>query len=125
MKPEQQDIIDELQGRLTSGTLDEEGLTEGIETLLAADQKQGRQNLLYLQTSQTSPDRSPVVGMKLFEDGELVEFGNDANDWPYNTVMEAVKDGWRIISFPNMALLLVNDNETHGLGVEFILEKWR
>ncbi len=46
------------------------------------------------------------------------------DDWPYEKVVDALRDGWRIISFPDMALSL-DENRTYGLGFEFILEKWR
>ena len=39
------------------------------------------------------------------------------------TVIDAIRDGWRVISFPNMALSL-DENRTYGLGFEFILERW-
>jgi len=61
----------------------------------------------------------------LIEDGVLKEGPANSEDWPYQTVLDAVGDGWRIISFPNMALLTVDDREFHGLGFEFILEHWR
>ena len=32
-------------------------------------------------------------------------------------------DGWRIVKFPELAILL-DDRRTYGLGCEFILEKW-
>ena len=43
--------------------------------------------------------------------------------WRYETVIDAINDGWRVISFPNMALSL-DENRTYGLGFEFVLEKW-
>lgn len=85
---------------------------------------QRRQDVLYLQTQSTSPG-STVVGMLLIEDGVLSEGPLDPDDWPYQTVVEAIRDGWRIISFPNMALLTVDEKEFYGLGFEFILERWR
>ena len=44
------------------------------------------------------------------------------DEWPYNSVLEAMNDGWRVIKFPEMALMLQED-KTFGLGCEFILEK--
>ena len=63
--------------------------------------------------------------MLLIEDGELREGPPNPEDWPYQTVLDAVREGWRIISFPNMALLAVDEKEFYGLGAEFILERWR
>ena len=83
----------------------------------------GRQDLLYLQAEQTSVT-SRVIGMGMFVDGEFSDGPEDADDWPYGTVAEAMADGWRIVKFPEMAILL-DDRRTYGLGCEFILEKWR
>ena len=83
----------------------------------------GRQDLLYLQAEQTSVT-SRVIGMGIFVDGEFSDGPEDPDEWPYQTVAEAMADGWRIIKFPEMAILL-DDRRTYGLGCEFILEKWR
>ena len=83
----------------------------------------GRQDLLYLQAEQTLVT-SRVIGMGMFVDGEFSDGPEDPDDWPFQTVAEAMADGWRIIKFPEMAILL-DDRRTYGLGCEFILEKWR
>lgn len=82
----------------------------------------GRQELLYLQAEQTSVT-SRVIGMSLFTGGRFSDGPEDADDWPYQTVAQAMADGWRIVKFPEMAILL-DDRRTYGLGCEFILEKW-
>ena len=46
----------------------------------------------------------------------------DPEEWPYRTVVEAIRDGWRVIQFPNLALLL-DEKRSYGLGCEFILER--
>ena len=63
--------------------------------------------------------------MTYIEAGVLKEAPSDPDEWQYQTVLDAVQDGWRIISFPNMALLAMSDEEAYGLGFEFILERWR
>ena len=83
----------------------------------------GRQDLLYLQAEQTAVT-SRVIGMSMFVDGEFSDGPDDPDDWPYQTVGAALADGWRIVKFPEMAILL-DDRRTYGLGCEFILEKWR
>ncbi len=80
------------------------------------------QDLLYLHTEKTSIT-SPARGMRILLDGVLSDGPEDPEDWPYKTVLEAVCAGWRIISFPNMALLAVSESDPHGLGFEFILER--
>lgn len=82
-----------------------------------------RQDLLYLQTRSTAIDY-PVLGMKILEDGVLSDGPRDPEEWPYKTVLDAVRDGWRIIKFPEMAVLL-DESRSYGLACEFILERWR
>lgn len=77
------------------------------------------QDLLYLQAVTTSV-ASPVHGMTLVSNGELTE--PDEAHWPYRTVLEAIRDGWRVIQFPNLALM-TDESRTYGLGCEFILER--
>jgi hypothetical protein len=101
------------------GSLSEQMLRDAQE---AANCHSGKsQDLLYLQAGSTSLD-SPVHGMILMEDGEIAEEIPEAEEWPYQTVLEAVRDGWRVVQFPNLALLL-DESRTYGLGCEFILER--
>ena len=102
-----------------AGTLSEEMLNKALETAKNSDE--GRQDLLYLQAVSTSL-ASEVHGMLLMQDGEIAEEIPDAEDWPYQTVLEAIRDGWRVVQFPNQALLL-DETRTFGLGCEFILER--
>ena len=81
-----------------------------------------RQDLLYLQATSTALESS-LLGMTLVRGGEIVPVIPGAEHWPYASVLDALRDGWRIIKFPELALLLV-DERTIGLGCEFILEKW-
>ena len=61
--------------------------------------------------------------MSLVANGEIVQ-QNPQDSWPYQNVLEAMSDGWRVIQFPNLALV-PNENRPTGLGCEFILEKLR
>ena len=92
--------------------------TEGVKEMCDAN---GLQRLLYLQTENTSVD-SEVLGMSFVEDGEIRLPPEDTDDWPYANVLEAMKDGWRIIKFPELTLLY-HDPQNLTLGCEFILEK--
>ena len=102
-----------------SETLSEQMLQAALETAQSSDKE--RQDLLYLQAASSSLT-SQVHGMLLIEDGEIAEEILNAEDWPYQTVLEAVRDSWRVIQFPNLSLLL-DESRTFGLGCEFILEK--
>ena len=104
---------------LRRGQLTEERLRTLSEML---DEPRPRpQNLLYLQAN-TSSLESAVVGMTMVENGKVSGGPSDPDDWPYQSVMEALRDGWRIIKFPEMALML-DEERTYGLGCEFILER--
>ena len=107
--------IDEFErGQLTKKSL-YTGLEKSEQTIPQ------RQDLLYLQTSGTSLS-SKVHGILLVENGQVSEISSNPDDWPYQSVLEAIKDGWHVIQFPNMALLM-DESRTYGLGCEFILEK--
>ena len=121
MTETQKNIVEALTAELQRGTLTEANLRHGIADIVEQNRRKP-QDILYLQASSTSP-KSQVVGMLLIEDGNLSEGPPDPEDWPYQTVLDAVRDGWRIISFPNMAMLTVDEKEFYGLGFEFILER--
>ena len=81
-----------------------------------------QQDILYLQCSGTSlGDR--VIGMSLVINGEIIE-QNPQEPWPYEKVLDAMRDGWRVVQFPTPALV-PDDSQPTGLGCEFILEKRR
>ena len=115
--------IQEWLDKLRAGTLVEADLQQALDRLdeTSDDAPRKQQRLLYLNTGNTGVD-SQVLGMALVENGQILEGPDDVDEWPYNSVIEAMDDGWRIIKFPEMALLLQED-KTFGLGCEFILEK--
>lgn len=81
-----------------------------------------RQRLLYLHTRAPSIT-SAVIGMAQHEP---VRGGGDTlctrTAWPYETVHDAVVDGWQIIHFPNL-MAPYDDRELSYVGYEFILQK--
>ncbi len=79
------------------------------------------QDVLYLQAAGTAIS-SQVLGIALVRGGESVDLPREPAAWPYQSVGEAVKDGWRIVKFPELALL-VDETRNYGIGCEFILEK--
>ena len=56
-----------------------------------------RQDLLYIQTSSTALT-SNIHGMSLLEDGEII---GPELPFLYHTPLDAIRDGWRVIQFPN------------------------
>lgn len=110
--------------KLRAGTLVEADLQQALDRLSDGTSdgvSPKQQRLLYLNTGNTGVD-SEVLGMALVENGQILEGPDDVSEWPYRSVLEAIDDGWRVIKFPEMALLLQED-KTFGLGCEFILEK--
>tara|TARA_B100001123_G_scaffold258654_1_gene288273 strand:- start:72 stop:437 length:366 start_codon:yes stop_codon:yes gene_type:complete len=116
----QQKIVDCIKA-FNEGKLTEENLRQTLED--ASSWKPKHQDLLYLQTNSTSVG-SRVHGMSIVQDGEISDGPPDPDDWPYETPLEAMRDGWRVIQFPNMALIM-DESKAYGLGCEFILERWR
>ncbi len=107
--------IDELrEGRLTEERLHE------LEDAIGAERPR-RWDLLYLQAAKSS-EASDVVGMRLIRNGEVVYPLPAPEDWPYKTVLDAINDGWRVVKFPELALLM-DEGRTYGLSCEFILER--
>jgi len=108
--------------KFRAGTLEEVDFQRALDQPESSSGKGTEpQRLLYLQTSTTSTS-SEVIGMSIVEAGQIHEGPDDEDEWPYNSVLEAMNDGWRVIKFPELALLLQED-KTIGLGCEFILEK--
>ena len=112
--------IEKWREKLRDGTLADSDFREFLQAL-NGNSSRSQQRLLYLQTGTTGVD-SEVLGMSIVENGQVIEGPADAREWPYKTVMEAMQDDWRVVKFPEMALLL-QENATFGLGCEFILEK--
>ena len=121
MTETQKEIMNSLMAELERGELTSARLCRGITDLIGETNGKS-QDILYLQARNTSPE-SQVVGMMRIEGGKRVACPPDPDHWPYQPVLDAVKDGWRIISFPNMSMLAVDEKEVYGLGFEFILER--
>lgn len=79
------------------------------------------QDLLYLQTTSTHLT-SEVLGVALYADGAEVALGADPGGWPYASVLDALRDGWRVVKFPELSVLL-DENRSYAIGCEFILER--
>lgn len=110
--------------KLRKGTLTEQDLQEALDELKQrGNDGPAPQKLLYLQTHSTAVD-SPVNGMSIVEGGEVRLPPEDYEDWPYHTVLDALRDGWRVVKFPELSLLFDHPDEVdRWMGCEFILEK--
>ena len=116
-----------IRARFDAGALTREDIDEAIALVEKAEAKHGpgsgRQGLLYLQAPTTNP-HSAVVGISIYEDGTDSDGLDDNGEFRYRTIKEALDDGWRIIKFPE-ASLAMREQDTYGLGYEFVLERWR
>lgn len=115
MKDQALRLLQECVTRLEQGDLDRGHLEQVMDLLDSA------QDLLYLQCSTTSV-ASQALGAQLVIGGEVQPEPASMSDFPYQSVLEAMRDGWRVLQFPNLALLL-DEERTYGLGCEFILER--
>ena len=122
-----------IRARFDAGALTREDIDEAIALVEKAEAKHGqgngqgqgnvRQSLLYLQAPTTNP-HSAVVGISIYEDGTDSDGLDDNGEFRYRSIKEALDDGWRIIKFPE-ASLAMREQDTYGLGYEFVLERWR
>ena len=94
-----------------------------LEQILQIRCNQNRQRLLYLQAT-TPSIRSNVIGMAQHEpvNGTITQIEPDTDNWKYQTVHDAIVDGWQAIFFPAQRTNF-DDHEIDILGYEFILQK--
>ena len=104
--------------KFRAGELSEQDLLQALESA----NSQTPQRLLYLQAESTLVT-SRISGMSIVDADGVHDGPDHPDDWPYQTVHEAMLDGWRIVKFPEMALMMAGEETTYGLGCEFILEK--
>ena len=101
-------------GSVNSGDLDQlEGLIK----------EPSRQIIMYL-TARSTNLRSGVVSWVTFDSNAPHEPELPSDDPPYETILDAVADGWRVVQFPIINLYEYKDMENDYLGFDFILEKW-
>ena len=116
-----------IRARFEDGVLTREDIDEAIARVENAGAKPdpvtGRQSLLYLQAPTTNP-HSAVVGISIYEDGTDSDGLDENGEFRYRSIKEALDDGWRVIKFPE-ASLAMREQDTYGLGYEFVLERWR
>ncbi|MDE2728724.1 MAG: hypothetical protein OXI19_11925 [Gemmatimonadota bacterium] len=82
-----------------------------------------RQRLLYLH-ARTPSVFSEILGCTPIEPVKdyRAEITADVPDWPYNTVHDALVDGWQIVQFPHLQAP-IDDRDLDVVGYEFILQK--
>lgn len=83
-----------------------------------------RQRLLFLSLATPNPT-SHVVGWSLFDGtGTTTTMAGDSDRPPYDSVLAAMKDGWRVIQVPTLGPVpAAQEHETGHLRFEYVLEK--
>ena len=82
-----------------------------------------RQRLLYLH-ARTPSVFSSILGYTPIEpiQGFQPEISAEEAEWPYQTVHEAIVDGWQVVQFPHLQAPF-DDTDLDVVGYEFILQK--
>jgi hypothetical protein len=82
-----------------------------------------KQRLLYLSAQSTDP-QSRVISQALHEPirGSLVEIDPTKTELDYESVHDAICNGWRVVHFPDQRGSL-NGSEIEVFGYQFVLEK--
>jgi hypothetical protein len=107
--------------KLKKGELTEADLQQALDRAKEDTNSSTNQRILYLQTHTTDIE-GPVIGMSIVEEGEVHEGPADPDDWPYQTVLDALNDGWRVIKFPELSLAYL-EPDYGAMKWEFVLEK--
>ncbi len=84
-----------------------------------------RQKLLFLYLGNSSPE-SEVVAWSLYDGttDETFEATGEQAEPPYASVLDAMRDGWRVIQVPVLQTPQVGrEYENDYLDFEFVLEK--
>ena len=126
-----QDLLARAKGRLAEGTLTAQDLDElargssssGARSSRKKKKTVTRQRLMYVHSALPSI-RSPLLGVAIHEPvpGSVTQIDPLAPEPSYNSVFDAVLDGWRVIHFPQQ-LAPFDDREIDIMGYEFVLEK--
>jgi len=84
---------------------------------------QRRQRLLYLH-ARTPSVFSAIIGYTPIEPvkGYRAEISAGETEWPYETVHDAIVDGWQVVQFPHLQAPF-DDRYLDIVGYEFILQK--
>src|SRR5258705_10360636 len=93
---------DKILARFRQGQLTEDDLRQALERRGSSGK---HQDLLYLAATNTAVT-APLLSISLVQDGQMGDGMTGTGDWPYGSVLDAIRDGGRGIKFPARALLL-------------------
>ena len=117
MKSAIKEWIENSVRKLNAGELTVADL-QRVESVLNSD----KQKILFLYSKSTNL-RSPLGAWALYDPTVPDEPLLPSQEPPYASVLDAVRDGWRIVQFPRPELYNFSDVENAYLSFEFILEK--
>lgn len=109
--------LDNCIEKLNAGILTEDDLKDVMDVLNSEQQL-----ILYLYSKSTNL-RSPLGAWALYDPTAPDDPILPSQEPPYASVLDAVRDGWRIVQFPRPELYSFSDVENAYLNFEFILEK--
>ena len=117
MKSALNEWLNDCINKLKAGELTEIDLNRVVDVL-----KSEKQIILYLYSKSTNL-RSPLGAWALYDPTVPDDPVLPSQDPPYASVLDAVRDGWKIVQFPRPELYSFSDVENAYLNFEFILEK--
>ena len=82
-----------------------------------------RQQILYLYAKSTNM-RAPLASWALYDATQPRTPTLPSDEPPYESVLAAVADGWRVVQFPIAKLYAYEGQDNDYLGYEFVLEKF-
>ncbi len=109
--------INEAEARISDGT----GITMDALKELRRVLRDTQQHLLYIWSAADSVN-TDVLAWNYFGPFETERKFDPKNECPYDSVRQAMADGWRVVSFPSVEYPM--DNAHNQLGHEFILERY-
>ena len=116
-----QSPLEECIAALGDGTLTADGLREAFAAASAANpaDRPRVQSLMYAAAYENTIFAG-LAAISIFAEGERLKIAADPAAWPYHSIVDAMRDGWRIVKFPEF---VPDESRNYGLGCEFILEK--
>jgi hypothetical protein len=111
--------LDSARKKVRNGTFNEHDL-DVLDALAQASKV--RQRLLYLHARESSVTAEVIAMAEHDPASNQPDLLRTRTDWLYNSVLDAMRDGWQVVHFPNQ-LAPFDDRETDIVGFEFILQK--
>jgi hypothetical protein len=83
-----------------------------------------RQQLLFLSVANPNPASTVVAWSRFDGTGRTHPMAGDSDTPPYETVVDAMKDGWRVLQVPQLVPATAGqEHQTAFLRFEYVLEK--